>query len=199
MSDPDAPSARPRSWVGSFGRDRAVAFLWGMGEATLFFIVPDVCLTWFAVKNLKRAFVCSLVALAGAVIGGMIMYGAGKMYPAETFRILRAIPGIHTDTIAAVADSVDADGIRAVFAGPLCGIPYKIYAAQWGAIGGGFWMFVLLSFPARFIRFGLSVAAAGAVTSLLRRCGVDSAKWGPRAVALFWTVFYLFYFRAVGW
>ena len=51
------------------------AFLWGVAEATLFFFVPDVLLSYIGVKRGVRATVrASIIAAAGAAIGGAFMY-----------------------------------------------------------------------------------------------------------------------------
>ena len=92
-----------------------------------------------------------------------------------------------------VQEGIERSGFAAVFLGPLTGTPYKIYAVEVGRRGLSLPLFLLLSVPARRIRF---VAA-----TLLSLWLVDGplASWGPTAlVALvtgFWIVFYLAYFR----
>jgi len=46
------------------------AFLWGLAEATCFFIVPDVLLSFIALRRLRTALLCCGLALAGALLAG---------------------------------------------------------------------------------------------------------------------------------
>ena len=47
-----------------------LAALWGFAESTLFFIVPDVLLTWLALSLPRRALRACYWALGGALAGG---------------------------------------------------------------------------------------------------------------------------------
>ncbi len=48
-----------------------IAGAWGMAEAVLWFVVPDVFLTWVAMRRgVRPALRLSLVAVAGAIGGG---------------------------------------------------------------------------------------------------------------------------------
>ena len=48
---------------------------------------------------------------------------------------------------------IDDDGVKATFFGPITGRPYKIYAVYAGAKGISFPSFLLVSIPARLLRF----------------------------------------------
>jgi hypothetical protein len=50
-----------------------IAALWGLAEATLFFIVPDVWLTLITVWSPRKALIACLFALLGALAGGALM------------------------------------------------------------------------------------------------------------------------------
>ena len=54
-------------------------------------------------------------------------------------------PGINPLLLERVAGQVDELGLLAVLFGPLKGIPYKIYAVEWGKRGGGLFTFLLIS------------------------------------------------------
>ena len=55
-----------------------IVFFWGLAEATLFFIVADVGLSIIALKDKRKGVVACLYALAGALIGGTIMFYWGQ-------------------------------------------------------------------------------------------------------------------------
>ena len=55
------------------------AMAWGFAEATFFFIIPDVFLTYIALKNWRQATRACFWALGGALIGGAVMYAWGAL------------------------------------------------------------------------------------------------------------------------
>ncbi len=166
--------------------------MWGLAEATVFFIVPDVLLSWVALKHLRKALWACLWALAGALIGGATIWylGVGDPEPVRTFFV--ALPGISDEMIANVQAQLRDTGLVALFIGPLIGTPYKIYAAEAASVGLGLAPFLLVSIPARLLRFVL-------VASLFALLG----RWLRRIVTLNtirvmhvagWAGFYAWYF-----
>src|ERR1043166_3843539 len=120
-----------RQVLDRFAHSRAAqwaAFAWGRAEATLFFIVPDVLLTAIACRSLRAGLKASCVAVAGALLGGILMYGAG--HPARlTARVcLIRLTAIHPPVIQDVHMQLASLGLGAVLPGPALGIPYKLYA-----------------------------------------------------------------------
>ena len=166
--------------------------VWGFVEATLFFFVPDVFLTRVALEAPKRAFVACWFALAGALVGGMAMFAWGRADIESARAALDAVPGISEDMIATVGGQLEELGTTALFSGPPRGVPYKIYAVEWGATGGSLAEFLLMSVPARVLRFLLVAALA----VLVRRTLLS--KRSPRACLWFhaacWASFYTAYF-----
>src|SRR6185436_11985528 len=91
-----------RTTVDDFASSRAVlvlAFLWGLGEATFFFIVPDVLLTLIACRALRPAMKTTVATLIGALAGGALMYTMGALEPATARGFLEHIPAISPDLI----------------------------------------------------------------------------------------------------
>ena len=175
-----------------FKREYWIACTWGLAEATLFFFIPDVFLSWVALERPRRAFVACGFALVGALLGGVLMFAWGGADTESARAALDAVPGIHPDMIAAVRADLAEHGLVAFFNGPPRGVPYKIYAAEWGAFGGGVGGFLLVSVPARFLRFFLIAAMA----SLVRRyvLGRLSLRACRTAHVVFWLAFYVWYF-----
>ena len=169
-----------------------VAALWGFAEATLFVIVPDVLLTMMAVSSLRRALIACLFALLGALAGGALMYQWGARDRETALATLDRLPAIGPDMIREVAAELRTHGLFALFFGPMKGVPYKIYAAQASAHGIGLGSFLLVSIPARLIRFGLLTLVAG----MISRKGWIT--WKPRRKVILlgsgWGVFYTCYF-----
>ena len=108
---------------------------------------------------------------------------------------LDALPGIRPDMIVDVRSDLEELGPLALFTGPPRGVPYKIYAMEWGALGGGLAGFMLLTIPARVVRFLLIAAVA----ALMRRTVLRNLSLrASRAVHVaLWLSFYAFYFSVM--
>lgn len=170
-----------------------IAGLWGFAEATLFFIVPDVWLSVMAVRRGARAALAGcLFAAAGALAGGAVMYGWGKLDPRGIAAVLAAVPAIDADMVAGVRAGLVAQGGTAMILGAFSGIPYKIYAATAADAGLGPWFFLAVSVPARLLRF---VAVALVVAAVSKGIAPWVALKGRLALLfVLWTVLYAFYF-----
>lgn len=177
-------------------RTNAVAALWGFAEATVFFIVPDVLLTWIALQDYKRAFVACLWALGGALLGGSILWYLGNGDPDPARVLFTSLPGIDSGMITNVRSQVENDGLFALFIGPVIGTPYKLYAVESGNLGIGLVAFLLISIPARLMRFAFAVLFAGAVSHLLRKRLQLSVIRVMHVIS--WVLFYTWYFHVMG-
>lgn len=168
------------------------ALSWGFAEATLFFVVPDVLLTIIALKSGKRAIKACFGALAGALIGGTIMYLWGIGASATAFTFVEKVPAIDVEMIDEVKQDIASDGLWAMMLGPAQGIPYKIYAVAAAGQSISFETFFLVSIPARLIRFLLTSVLAWAISRfLLPRVSIQT-KLG--ILAGVWILFYMVYF-----
>lgn len=199
MSEPELRAPGDRTGATGGRVDGLVGFAWGLAEATLFFIVPDVWLSLIGARSIRAGLRVCAWTLAGALVGGTIMYAAGAASPARTRSVIAHVPAISASMIATVDRGLQSQGLMAVVIGPARGRPYKIYAAEWGASGGTLLPFLAVSVPARLIRFLLSIGAAAVIARII-------APWTRRrmtaerfALLTIWAVFYALYFRAVGW
>ena len=176
-----------------------ISFMWGMAEASIFFIVPDVALSFIAMRyGFKAAFKGLLWVLVGALIGGIGMYWLGRFFPDKIYRFLDWIPGISPELIGIVEAQISRHQSLALYIGPFKGIPYKIYTARWGMLGENVAVMVLVSIFARGLRFFSTAALAYYAGIFLKR--VFKSKSAPMvALILFWVFFYIFYFIYFGW
>ena len=172
-----------------------VAAGWGVAEATLFFFVPDIWLSIAGRKKLRIGWVACLYCLAGALIGGCVMYAWGHCDLAGIQRMVENVPAVSLSMIERVNEDLTHRGVLAIFLGPITGTPYKVYAAHAAAAGIGLWLFLLISIPARMIRFVLVTAACHYVLKFIGCSGRD--KLSLSLVILFWIIFYIFYFNAM--
>jgi membrane protein YqaA with SNARE-associated domain len=176
-----------------------VAFAWGFSEATFFFIVPDVLLTLIACRALRPALKATVAALAGALAGGALMYVLGARDPSLARVALDYVPAIGPALITRVTGQIDENGLVAVLLGPMKGIPYKIYAVEWGARGGSFLAFMLISIPARYVRFFLTALIARGIARLIEPLTHHRALIEMIILVVIWITFYSFYFARSGW
>lgn len=190
------------SSLDKFARSRAALMLacaWGLAEATLFFIVPDVLLTLIACRGLRPALKGTIAALAGALVGGAIMFALGSREADAARILLDHVPAISPTLIERVSSQVSEKGLLAVLIGPARGIPYKIYAVEWGLRHGSLIAFILISIPARYVRFFLASLAARAIARLIEPVTHHRATLEASILLLVWVAFYTFYFASFDW
>lgn len=169
------------------------AVLWGVAEATLFFVVADVLLSFIGLKRgPKAAAIASLYAAAGAALGGIIMYLWSTDDPAGAYAAVLAVPAVSADMGEAAHAAMETHGwFAATLAGPLSQTPYKLYAVIAPHVGAPLWLFAAASVLARLPRFLI----IGVGTALVGRW--LGPRFGQRltwALALGWLLFYIAFF-----
>ena len=173
------------------------AGLWGLAEATVFFIVPDVLLSFIAQVSLKRALLAALAAVAGALVGGALLHAFANADPQAAQALLLNVPGISPELVARVAELTEHGQLAGMVAGSLSGAPYKIFAVDAATAGVPLWAFLMASAPARLLRFALVALASWLV--LARLLGHLALRTRRLLLAGFWLAFYAGYFTAMGW
>ncbi len=120
----------------------------------------------------------------------MYWWGARDLETAR--QALDWVPAVAPAMLEQVSQSLREDGLRAVFLGPLFGIPYKIFAVHASAAGIDALVFLAITLPARLPRFVLaSLLAAGLSRLLASRVSLTgryALLWG------FWIISYGVYF-----
>jgi membrane protein YqaA with SNARE-associated domain len=164
----------------------ALAFVWGFAEATLFFIIPDVVIGWAALSNWRRGLEMLAAACAGALVGGLLLYGLAANHPAEVVAAVDAVPFVHGAMIETVARDYQRHGPLAILFGPGNGIPYKVYAALAPPVVDPA-SFALLTIPARLERFLPAWLIFATVGGWFRRRIAEH----PRATAVIFIVAWL--------
>jgi len=170
------------------------AFAWGVAEGTLFFLVPDVILTYVGMRRgYKAAALASLWAAVGAACGGLILYTWSAHQPQAALDAVLAVPAI-SDAMNAGAqrDIASLGWFTAALSGPLTSTPYKVYAVLAPRFGVNAAFFALASVIVRLPRFlivSLGVTLAGRIL----------ARWlSPRALIWLltaaWVMFYAAFF-----
>jgi membrane protein YqaA with SNARE-associated domain len=177
-----------------YDRDTLLAVTWGLAEATVFFIVPDVLLTRIAMlRGWRGALRACGWALVGAIGGGTLLYyAAANGHSAALQRMFDWMPGITPALMDRARYGLEDHGVGILFAGAWQGVPFKLYATQAGAMHIGWWMFLLTALVARCVRFVATSLIAWALATTVFRW-VSRAKLQFLHVG-FWTLFYVVYF-----
>ncbi len=170
------------------------AFIWGVAEATLFFFVPDVLLSYIGLKHgVKVAMRASVIATLGAVTGGVIMYLWSTSDPTAAHAAVLAVPAISDAMFSRAADAMRGDWFAATMLGPLSSTPYKVYAVLAPHAGEApLPAFALASIVARLPRFlVVSVGAALIGRRLSRWLSPRQLLW---VLIGAWLLFYAVFF-----
>lgn len=180
--------------------ENVIAAVWGVAEGTVFFIVPDVWISWVALKSRRRSLTTTLSALAGALVGGLATYKYSSRTGADaTRRFLVGQPAISHAMINRIEHEMVEEGPKTLMRGPLRGAPYKIYARTAGVQEQPLGTFLAWSVPARLIRFVLVSLGSSAMASATKKHFPRHAKTINR-IGFFaaWTAFYIWFFKTTG-
>jgi membrane protein YqaA with SNARE-associated domain len=177
-----------------------IGFAWGLAEATLFFIVPDVWIGWVALVARRAAWAVLVCTLAGALVGGALTYTvATTTAPATSASILDSVPTVDRDAIERVSSETEEHGPRSVVYGPLrMGTPYKLYARAAGVQEESLASFLFWSIPGRLERFLPLTAIAILAGLALRRWIGARPRTALSLYAAIWTAFYAVYVVRIG-
>lgn len=183
-----------------------LAFLWGVAEASLFFVVPDVPVSLIALAcGWQAGLRAALAAAGGAMVGGTALALFASHAPETALAVVDAVPAIPAAMIARMqammAGTDSAAGLAGVLIlASLSGIPYKIAAAGAPGLGIPVWELALLTPLVRLPRF-VALAAAGAVLHRLTPAlpgWLQPVRVRLLLAALGWSAFYGAYWSKVG-
>jgi len=173
------------------------AVVWGVAEASFFFLVPDILLTAALVRRgLRMALLLSVVAAICAALTGIGMYFWGAQDIAAARAAMLKVLAVSPDLLARVHGEFDGAWPLHLALGAISGVPYKLYAVEAGARQVPLWLFLPVSFAARLARFTATVGLTALGRALLLRLG--KPHWMMPAWAVAWTLVYLVYFTQRG-
>jgi membrane protein YqaA with SNARE-associated domain len=175
----------------------AGAALWGIAEASLFFVVPDVLITFVVMRfGLRQGLLlCVASALFAAVTGyGMWLWGEHDAQSARHAMLL--VPAVGPDLLARAQDEIATGWPLHLVTGAMTGLPYKLYAVEAGARGIDPLLFIPMSFIARLSRFVLTAISAAIGHEAVTYLGKPDWRYGIWALA--WIATYGFYWTTRG-
>lgn len=171
---------------------------WGFAEGTLFFVVPDVAFTYTTLWSPRRGWQRMGAAIAGALLAGAMMYVWASTDPAGARATVAAVPFLGESIITPAERRWDAGGTAALFANPLNGVPYKVYAVL-APERLSLPAFLLVSVPLRAERMILPwVVFAAASWWLARRPERTRRRDAIASHAGFWILVYSIYWT-INW
>lgn len=174
-------------WIGA---------LWGLAEASVFFLVPDILITASALFSPRRSFSQMMAILIGALLGGALMYTAADKYPDATKDVVLSVPFVKIHTFDEAERQLQDHGLWAMCLGSFSGIPYKTYAVN-APRHAPFELFVAMSVPARLLRFVATWGLTSLLGLLFRRQIQTSPLVALGLLGLCWIGFYTYYWSVV--
>lgn len=192
------PADRTRAdGVRRIGGDERLAaqagFWWGLAEGTVFFIVPDVWITFATLFSLRAGAVAWLFSVIGSGVAVVAVYVLTAALRIDYLAFLESIPGISAGLIQSVGASVAADGLPYTPWLVLGGIPLKLYAGL--GFDSGLPLVSVLAWTAyaRIARIAPTyVLAASLHIGFQRRIDARPTAW-TGALAVLWVAFYVLY------
>jgi len=171
-----------------------IGLIWGFSEATLFFLVPDIWLTWVVLHHEEYSKPTYLWTLIGAMLGGTLMYLWGMSRPNQVTALLDKVPAISENLIATSAMNLNDSSFLAMLTGSFSGTPYKLYASQAYQANLSLISFLAITIPARLARW----IVLGLVTFGIKH--VMPRHQSNRLTMIWmslWILNYLFYFSVM--
>jgi hypothetical protein len=174
----------------------ALLFAWGFAEATVFFIVADVAVSWVALRRgLKPALLAALAAAAGAVLGIALLYFWAARDAGAALALVDAVPFVTPELIEGMRADLAEQGVAAVLIAGVTGVPIKIAAALAPGAGIGPALFLAVGAAQRLERFAAVALLTALIARLLR--GRLSERSLTALWAGFWVAFYALYWGAL--
>ena len=192
-----AGSARPaweESLIGPPGL--LAAFTWGLAEATFFFVIPDVLLSFIAILDWPRTWKNILAAICGALLGGALLFHWAKADFAQAHSAVLRVPFVRESMFAKVDEGFRDQGLLSVLLGSISGLPYKLYAVEAPNFTSAS-SFLLVTPPARAFRFLLVWAGFGAVARWLKKRRHWPLSRLVKIYAGLWIASYAFYWGRI--
>lgn len=169
-----------------------LGFIWGFSEGIVFFIVPDIIITFVALFSFRKSFKVMIAVLTGSIISGILMYYFGLINFEMVKALVVRVPFVSESMFISTHQDFEALGIWALLKGPMSGIPYKVYSIQSSAYAS-ILSFVIVSIPARLERLMLTWFMFAFGGYLFRRKIKENQVMAIRIHSVYWIIIYVLY------
>jgi hypothetical protein len=171
-----------------------IGFWWGLLEGTVFFIVPDLYISFATLFSIRSGAIAWMSSIAGSVTAVAIIYLLMAALGLDFGSFLEIIPGISRSMIDQVEVNLAAAGLPFTPLLVLGGVPLKVYAAAAFSLGLPLGPTLAWTFLARVVRIAPTFTVAASIRLLLQhRIDARPLPWTV-VLGLFWLGFYVFYF-----
>ncbi len=186
--------------ISSLAADRGLAkhagFWWGFAEGVLFFIVPDVYISLATLFSLGAGAIAWAWSIIGSLAAVTLIY-VNMRLGFDYVGLLDAVPGISPGMVARVTRQLSTGGLPFTPLLVLGGVPFKVYSGVAFSLGMPFLAVMLWTVFARVVRIAPTFVITGALRLVLaRRIDRNAVTWVV-LLAVFWIVFYVYYFNAM--
>lgn len=182
------------------------ALAWGFAEGVFLFLVPDVLLSFLALRGWRHALLSTLAVVVGAAVAATYLYSTLHQYGEAYARTLRVfwehLPGFRPAMQELAAQHLRDGGARGFTYGPSSGIPYRLYVVEAWRAGIPLRDVLLWTPIARLERIALAPLAVLALRTfvlgwLLPRAGnlspLKATRFLAGLIALYWVLLYVWY------
>jgi hypothetical protein len=171
-----------------------IGLLWGYAEGTVFFLVPDLWITWVTLFAPLSGLLAWLASILGSLAAVLTLHGLSTTPGLDPLGWIVRIPAISEVMIAAVEARLAATGLPWtpwLIAG---GVPLKVYAGVAFHQGIPLDGVLLWTVFARIVRIAPTFLVVLAVRRLAAvRIDRRPIRWSVLLVGC-WSLFYLAYF-----
>ena len=170
----------------------AILLIWGLGEAVVLPIVPDVLLGLMALATPAALGLALAAAIVGAIVGAVVLAELRRRRPGLVARIISLQPGLGPHGMAQARARIERHGAVRGFAQVGPGLPLKAYVVAFLDLVGdpGLPRLGGLTLVNRVTRLVPVVAGFALVGVLARAAGLSPSAAIPVYV-VGWTGFYL--------
>jgi hypothetical protein len=100
----------PPLWLG---------FLWGVAEGTLFFIVPDIILSWASLSSARNGLRTLCAIVAGSLVAGVLMCGWASWQLESSRAVVASVPFVTPSMFERVRADYLKHGAAGMLKGPV--------------------------------------------------------------------------------
>jgi hypothetical protein len=166
-----------------------ICFVWAFAEAIFFFVVVDVLISFVTLLSMRRGFAQIGVAVAGAALGGLLLYGFAQRQPEAARSLLARVPWVRNGMLEDARQDLVEEGAWGVVRGPKKALPNKVYAVLAPEMVSAP-AYLLATVRARLPRF-FTIWVLFVVVRGLLRCWIDAyPRTTLTTLAVLWVVLY---------
>jgi hypothetical protein len=173
-----------------------LSFLWGLAEATFFFIVPDVYLSFVLMFNMRSGMLAVCVSIIGSLFGAAVLYLL-HTFSYDFARIFLITPGVTHKMIAFALPFFRDNLFLNLTSVPFSGIPFKLYVYSAAHNSVPFLIIIIWAIAARIVRLSLPILFFIFIRKLIKKKIRSNPQFWIFLYIVAWSLFYVWYFISI--